>query len=329
MLSGIPSQPGGPQDAGGTVGRRAGCADRDTWTYVGFCQASSSCCQEWQSRSPAWGTTDPQGQQVVGRTGCQFISSCCLWCFHFDTLEDHFGTSGTPWETILAPRDHPGGPWKHADGHEVVRNRFCMILKRFWDLILRVDWTPRREISIFVRVFFHVIFYRFQGRSFDAWGSKFKVFAWKVLKIIFPQTLISMSNLVDFWKPWDIFPGFSVPRKQAIAVVAAQGWQLRVPSLREYAQGRGPQPFPGGSRKHLIASLQQSRSFYNMELQAYKAYKGFWAANQEVTRATGCRFICCKTLLHSLVAHKGPAGLNGIRQLPRLSSRCNHDTTDH
>ena len=27
------------------------------------------------------------------------------------------------WGTILAPRDHPGGPWEQQDGHEVVNNR--------------------------------------------------------------------------------------------------------------------------------------------------------------------------------------------------------------
>ena len=50
------------------------------------------------------------------------------------TLGDHFGTSGAPWvrhfgvseapwEAILAPRDHPGGPWEQQDGHEVANNR--------------------------------------------------------------------------------------------------------------------------------------------------------------------------------------------------------------
>ena len=72
-------------------------------------------------------------------------------------------------------------------------------------------------------------------------------------------------------------------QQQLLPRLAASG-----PSLREHAQGRGPQPFPGGDRKHLIASLQQSRSFNIMELQAYKAYREFWAANQEVARAIGC-----------------------------------------
>ena len=32
------------------------------------------------------------------------------WCLDFDILGNHFGTSGTPWGAILAPRDHLGGP---------------------------------------------------------------------------------------------------------------------------------------------------------------------------------------------------------------------------
>ena len=67
-----------------------------------------------------------------------------------------------------------------------------------------------------------------------------------------------------------------------------QGWHARVPSLREYGQWVVTQLIPGASRTHLIASLQQSRSFNNMVLQAYKAYREFWAANQEVARAIGC-----------------------------------------
>ena len=63
---------------------------------------------------------------VTRATSCQFISSCCHWCFHFDTLGDQFGTLGASWGTILAPWDHPGGPWKQQDGHEVVRNKISI-----------------------------------------------------------------------------------------------------------------------------------------------------------------------------------------------------------
>ena len=32
------------------------------------------------------------------------------WCLYLDTLGNDFGTSGAPWEAILRPRDHLGGP---------------------------------------------------------------------------------------------------------------------------------------------------------------------------------------------------------------------------
>ena len=37
-------------------------------------------------------------------------------------LGGHFGTSGAPWEAILAPRDHPGRPREEQDGHEVAND---------------------------------------------------------------------------------------------------------------------------------------------------------------------------------------------------------------
>ena len=49
----------------------------------------------------------------------------------------HFGISGTPWKAILAPRDHPGGPWEQQDGHEVANDRifidFELILGLVYD----------------------------------------------------------------------------------------------------------------------------------------------------------------------------------------------------
>ena len=38
-------------------------------------------------------------------------------------MGSHFGVSIAPWEAILAPRDHPGGPWGQQDGHEVANDR--------------------------------------------------------------------------------------------------------------------------------------------------------------------------------------------------------------
>ena len=42
------------------------------------------------------------------------------------TLGGHFGTSGAPWEAILAPRDHPEGPWEQQHGHEVANDRILV-----------------------------------------------------------------------------------------------------------------------------------------------------------------------------------------------------------
>ena len=52
------------------------------------------------------------------------------------TLGGHFGVTGAPREAILAPRDHPGGPWEQQDGPEVVNNRvlvdFVLVLGLFY-----------------------------------------------------------------------------------------------------------------------------------------------------------------------------------------------------
>ena len=50
------------------------------------------------------------------RFGTPFSHPGTTWGNHFGTsvapLGSNFGTSGAPWEAILAPRDHPGGPWE-------------------------------------------------------------------------------------------------------------------------------------------------------------------------------------------------------------------------
>ena len=67
-----------------------------------------------------------------------------VWCLLLTFWESVFeprehrggtvGTSGAPWDAILALRDHPGGPWEQQDGFEVANNRmlieFGMILGR-------------------------------------------------------------------------------------------------------------------------------------------------------------------------------------------------------
>ena len=53
----------------------------------------------------------------------------------------YFDILGVPWEAILAPRDHPGGPWEQQDGHEVANDRILVefgvtsgpVYVSFWD----------------------------------------------------------------------------------------------------------------------------------------------------------------------------------------------------
>ena len=47
-------------------------------------------------------------------------------CLYFSVSGNHFPTSGAPRRTILAPRDHPGGPWEQQAGLEVVVYRILL-----------------------------------------------------------------------------------------------------------------------------------------------------------------------------------------------------------
>ena len=38
-------------------------------------------------------------------------------------MGSHFGVSGAPWEAILVPWDHPGGPWEQQDGLDFANDR--------------------------------------------------------------------------------------------------------------------------------------------------------------------------------------------------------------
>ena len=64
--------------------------------------------------------------------------------WHFgSTLGSNFGTSGAPWEAILAPRDHPGGPWEQQDGHEVANNRIFVDLGVILGLVYVSFWSSK------------------------------------------------------------------------------------------------------------------------------------------------------------------------------------------
>ena len=86
---------------------------------------------------------------------------------------DHFGTSGAPWGSILASRDHSGGPWERQDGHEGVRSGifidFGLIWGSYFDSFLDIEaWNFNLSSGLFPG---HV-FYWFLTRNLDVQGSQ-------------------------------------------------------------------------------------------------------------------------------------------------------------
>ena len=74
------------------------------------------------------------------------------WCLLFYILGIHFDTSGAPRETILAPRDHPGGPWVQQDGLGVVNSRISVDLG-FWGLFMSVFGVQNIKEGFLTRAF--------------------------------------------------------------------------------------------------------------------------------------------------------------------------------
>ena len=97
------------------------------------------------------------------------VASWAARCLHFDILGGHFSTSGAPWGTILAPRDHAGGPWEQQDGVEMVVYRILLDFRGDFGTCL---------FGLVSRSFF----YRFLNRHFDAWDFQIEIFAVRVLQ---------------------------------------------------------------------------------------------------------------------------------------------------
>ena len=94
------------------------------------------------------------------------------------TLEGHFGTSEAPWEVILTPRDHLGGPWEQQDGLEVVDNRI-------WGLFMSVFESQNSSKFLFLlglspdRFFYRVLNQKFGVWEFQSVSVSNIVFSWK------------------------------------------------------------------------------------------------------------------------------------------------------
>ena len=98
------------------------------------------------------------------------------WCALFDILGIHLGASGAPRGGILAPRDHPGGPWEQQDGFEVVDKR---ILVDFGIILGLVDFIFKAHF--FFRACYQVVSLSVSETKFQRLGLQIVVRAWKFL----------------------------------------------------------------------------------------------------------------------------------------------------
>ena len=116
------------------------------------------------------------------------------------TLRSHFGTSGPPWRTTGAVGWTRGG----LD--------FSLILGRFWDLVLKVFWAPRLQISLFFRARFQITFSSTSESNIRGLGLKTRGFCQELIaKIDFSQKSflsISGSKFVFLEAFGSRFPGF-------------------------------------------------------------------------------------------------------------------------
>ena len=89
-----------------------------------------------------------------------------------------FGISEAPWEVILSPRDHPGGPWEQQDGHEVANDRILVDFELIAGLVYVGFLIPKCIKNVCLLGFFVVAI---SDSIFDVLEFKIVVFALKVL----------------------------------------------------------------------------------------------------------------------------------------------------
>ena len=104
---------------------------------------------------------------ILGATpsaaGPFWLLGIAIWeprCFVFEVLGaisasgsisgGYFGTSGAPWGAILAPRDHPGGPWEQQDGLEFANNRILVDLGMIPGFVYVSFWGPKCIKNLFI-----------------------------------------------------------------------------------------------------------------------------------------------------------------------------------
>ena len=92
------------------------------------------------------------------------VASWGSWCLHFGTLG-----------TILAPREHLGGPWEQKDGHERVQNQTVIDSKSIWESYLQRVGIEAQNFNFFSGLFSGRFFYTFQNRHLVARGTSHHV----------------------------------------------------------------------------------------------------------------------------------------------------------
>ena len=77
-------------------------------------------------------------------------------------MGSHFGISEALGEAILAPRDHPGGPWEQQAGHEVANDRILVDFGVISGSVFVSFWSSKYVILfLFLGLFLNHIFIDF------------------------------------------------------------------------------------------------------------------------------------------------------------------------
>ena len=119
--------------------------------------------------SPCGGAANLKGYALCRRP---LLTSSGLPFWHLEsTLGGHFGVSRAPWEAILAPRDHPGGPWEQQDGHEVANNRIFVDVGLISRPVYVSFWASKCVLELcFFQTCFQVICLSISDSSFRRLG---------------------------------------------------------------------------------------------------------------------------------------------------------------
>ena len=115
------------------------------------------------------------------------------------TLGGNFSVSGAPWEAILAPRDHPGGPWEQQDGREVTNNMIFADFGLIFELVRQFWETKMLKQCVFCLAWFQVILLKISASKFRRLGLPNRGFHMEsTAKIIFSWKSFLVNFVMGF-----------------------------------------------------------------------------------------------------------------------------------